>query len=75
MKLLHIMSGDEDCLEECLIPVGDDYSNDDCNARERVLEDAFNYGGVEDPYIETIYSLATEADYTVSLNEHRVFVG
>jgi len=71
MKILHIMSDSENCIEQALIPVSDEASAEE---RRRALADASRMG-VDDPCLEAVYEIAPAEGYRIELAEGRVFVG
>lgn len=67
MKLLHIASNSDDCIEEALVPVPDKFD------RDAVLEDMADV--VKEPYIESVLIVGPAPGHINRLSEYRPYFG
>lgn len=70
MKLLHIVSDHDNCIEEALVPIFDDYAKSDL---DEVLDEV---GGiVKNPTVEAVYIVDPTQGHLMYLSDRRVYYG
>ena len=67
MKLLHIASDSDRCIDEALVPVPDDFD------RDSVLDEVESV--VSEPYIKTVYRVEPLPGHVVGVAEYRNYYG